>query len=152
MTAGDMITPQLARAAPARLHRNDRAVLEALQATTEHPTAIELHEMVRQKYPRIGRATVYRALQRLAAAGFTQSVGRDTRGRHYDAHIARHDHAICSECGRIFDLTTSNQSLSTEALTQFYRAAEAVGLKAETWEMRIYGRCAECRKEQDPAD
>lgn len=145
MTTTDALSPQSRQRQKTRLHRNDQAVLEALQSTAEHPTASELYEMVRERYPRMGRATVYRALQRLEASGLAFSVGRDTRGRHYDAHTARHDHAICSECGQIFDLTSPGRLLPPEVLAQFYRAAEAVGLEPETWEMRIHGRCASCR-------
>lgn len=147
MTSSDTLTPRFARAQPPELPRNDRAVLEALQSTEQHPTAIELYDMVRQKYPRMGRATVYRALQRLEAAGLALAVGRDTRGRHYDAHTARHDHAVCSECGQLFDLATPRDALPAEALSRFYHAAQAVGLEPVTWEMRVHGRCARCRKE-----
>lgn len=147
MTTTDSATNLFERRQP-HLRRNDQSVLDALQSTDQHPTAIELYEIVRRKYPRIGRATVYRALQRLEASGLALSVGRDMRGRHYDARTARHDHAICSQCGRLFDLTALGRSLPQQALEQFYHAAEAVGLQPESWEMRIHGRCANCRKEQ----
>lgn len=147
MTTTDSAARPFERRQP-RLHHNDQAVLDALQSTDQHPTAIELYDMVRQHYPRIGRATVYRALQRLEASGLALSVGRDTRGRHYDAHTARHDHAICSQCGQLFDLTSPGRHLPQQALEHFYHAAETVGFEPETWEIRIYGRCANCRKEQ----
>lgn len=152
MTTTDTASPHAGRAQPTQQHRYDQYVLEALQSTTRHPTAIELYDMVHQKYPRMGRATVYRALQRLEDAGLALAVGRDTRGRHYDAHVARHDHAVCSVCGQIFDLPSPGASLPPDALAPFYQAARAVGVEPESWEMRIHGRCANCRKAQPPAE
>jgi Fe2+ or Zn2+ uptake regulation protein len=131
---------------PRHLHRNDKAVLDALQSAVQHPTAIELHEIVQRNYPRMSRATLYRALQRLEAMGLVIPAGRDGRGRHYDAHTARHDHAICSVCGQLFDLALPDWSLAADTLERFYRAAEAAGVEPETWEIRVRGLCADCQK------
>ena len=41
-------------------------VLEAVRASNDHPTAIDVFETVRGKHPSISRATVYRNLNVLA--------------------------------------------------------------------------------------
>lgn len=127
-----------------RLRRHDDAVLQALRDARTHPTAAALYDEVRQAHPRIGRATVYRALQRLEAAGLAVEVGRDNFGRHYDARVERHDHAVCSMCGKVIDLLNV-RSLPDETLAPLREIARQAGFNAGTYEIRLYGRCATCR-------
>lgn len=126
------------------LRRHDRAVLDALRATNTHPTAAQLYDAVRARFPRIGQATVYRALTRLLAAGLAVDVGRDALGRHYDARVDRHDHAICTGCGRVFDLPEMSQSLPPEVLADLTAAARRAGVRVTTYEVRLHGICSAC--------
>ncbi|MGZ3679075.1 MAG: Fur family transcriptional regulator [Ktedonobacterales bacterium] len=127
-----------------RVRRHDDAVLQALRAARTHPTAAALYDEVRRAHPRIGRATVYRALQRLEAAGLAVEVGRDSFGRHYDARVERHDHAVCSTCGKVIDLLDV-RSLPDETLAPLMKIARQAGFAAGTYEIRLYGRCATCQ-------
>lgn len=127
-----------------RPHRHDEAVLHALRAARTHPTAADLYDEVRQGHPRIGRATVYRALQRLEAAGLAVEVGRDSFGRHYDARMERHDHAVCSICGQVIDLLDV-RSLPPETLAPLIEIARQAGFATGTYEIRLHGRCATCQ-------
>ncbi|HLZ24270.1 MAG TPA: transcriptional repressor [Ktedonobacterales bacterium] len=126
---------------------HDDAVLAALRATARHPTAGELYDAVRRHYPHMGRATVYRALQRLETAGLAVEVGRDSLGRHYDARTERHDHAVCTRCGRVRDILPEND-LPTELLTGLAQLARAAGVTVDTYEIRLYGRCSACQNAQ----
>lgn len=139
------------------LGRHDRAVLDALRATTRHPTAAQVYDEVRARYPRVGQATVYRALTRLLAAGLVVDVGRDALGRHYDARTDRHDHAICTACGRVFDLPAGTQgaeggSLPTEVLAPLAEAARRAGVRPVSYEVRLYGLCAACDEQRALSD
>ena len=126
---------------------HDDAVLAALRATARHPTAGEIYDAVRRHYPHMGRATVYRALQRLETAGLAVEVGRDSLGRHYDARTERHDHAVCTRCGRVRDILPEND-LPTELLTGLAQLARAAGVTVDTYEIRLYGRCSACLNAQ----
>lgn len=121
---------------------NARAVLDALQATDTHPTALELYETVRHVRPHIGLATVYRILRQLTEQGVIREIG-ESESR-YDAHTQRHDHAICTSCGALLDIPI-DISLSEESLQ---RAASLVGVQLDSHEIRIYGRCAHCQAQQ----
>lgn len=126
---------------------HDGAVLAALRETASHPTAGEVHDAVRRRYPHMGRATVYRALQRLEAAGLAVEVGRDSLGRHYDARTERHDHAVCTECGRVHDILPEDD-LPADVLAELAHLAQAAGVAVDTYEIRLYGRCAACQDTQ----
>ena len=121
------------------LNTNARAVLDILQSTTSHPTALDIYEAVRRVRPRIGLATVYRILHQLTEQGFIKELGGNECSR-YDARTARHDHAICTACGALLDIPVeigiSNETLQT--------AAQAAGIELGAYEVRLYGRCSAC--------
>ncbi len=131
---------------------NETLILDTLRATDRHPTAGELYDAVRLVRPRIGRATVYRALQRLEAAGLAVEVSRDSLGRRYDARLDRHDHCVCSGCGRVLDVTLP-PTISTADFDQLAEIAARSGFAASTFELRLYGRCAACQTaDAEPTD
>ncbi len=121
------------------LNTNARAVLDVLQASTQHPTALDVYEAVRKTRPRIGLATVYRILHQLTEQGLIKELGGNECSR-YDARTSRHDHAICTECGALLDIPV-DIGVSDEALQA---AARAAGIELGSHEVRLYGRCSAC--------
>lgn len=87
-----------------RLTEHRRIVLELLEATTDHPCARELHLRAARNH-RIGIATVYRTLNRLAAVGLvTRHVFRDGKIRYERAGAEAHHHLIDMASGRIVEV------------------------------------------------
>jgi Fe2+ or Zn2+ uptake regulation protein len=123
------------------LNANARAVLETLRASASHPTAQEVYDEVRHTRPRSGLATVYRILRQLAEQGVIKVWGYGSECARYDARTHRHDHAFCTECGTLLDVPVEIE-LSREALE---KAARATGIEMGAHEVRIYGRCQDCR-------
>lgn len=123
------------------LNTNARAVLDVLRSAENHPTALEVYEMVRRVRPHIGLATVYRALHQLTEQGVIKEVGCDTESIRYDARTTRHDHAVCTECGALLDLPYEIQ-IADEMLLA---AARAAGIMLASHEIRIYGKCMACQ-------
>ena len=124
------------------LHTNARAVLDMLRAAKNHPTALEVYEVVRRTRPRIGLATVYRILHQLTQQGLIKELGHRDDCMRYDAQTQRHDHAVCTECGTLFDIPM-DIGVPGELLQA---AAETAGIELDTYELRIYGRCSACRR------
>jgi len=124
------------------LHTNARAVLDMLRAAKNHPTALEVYEVVRRTRPRIGLATVYRILHQLTQQGLIKELGHRDDCMRYDAQTQRHDHAVCTECGALLDIPM-DVGVPGELLQA---AAEAAGIELDTYELRIYGRCSACRR------
>src|SRR5262249_24771008 len=91
-TAGLAVTPQ-------RL-----AIFRHLAATETHPSAKELHALVRRELPTLSLATVYKTLDTLATVGAVRPVSRlGARGR-WDANVTSHHHLVCTVCGRVTDV------------------------------------------------
>jgi Fur family transcriptional regulator, ferric uptake regulator len=80
------------------------AVIEALAGHDCAVTALDLDDELSRRRPRVGRASVYRALEQLEQLGLVQriEVCRGTAGyERVDPTGHHHHHAICGECGRM---------------------------------------------------
>jgi Fur family ferric uptake transcriptional regulator len=93
------------------------AVVEALAGHDCAVTALDLDDELRRREPKVGRASVYRALEQLEALGLVQriEVCRGTAGyERVDPTGHHHHHAICRDCGRMipFEDKRLEQALS----------------------------------------
>lgn len=80
------------------------AVVETLAAHKCAVTALELEDELRQRDVRVGRASVYRALELLEELHLVQrfEIERGTAGyERIDPSGHHHHHAICRRCGRM---------------------------------------------------
>ena len=128
-----------------KLNLNSQAVLDAVRGSSNHPTALEIYEAVKQARPRIGLASVYRILHSLVEQGYIKELGRSEESCRYDAQTLRHDHAVCTVCGNLFDLPVAI-NVSHETLEH---AAQAVGIQLDSHEVRLYGRCPSCQQQNN---
>lgn len=127
------------------LNENARAVLDVVRASHDHPTVAQIYELVRDKRPRIGLASVYRILHNLVEQGYVKELWHIDESCRYDAHVERHDHAICTVCGALLDVPIEVK-LSHDVLQA---AAEAAGIELTSHELRLYGRCPLCNTSKD---
>ncbi|GCF10724.1 Fur family transcriptional regulator [Dictyobacter arantiisoli] len=124
-----------------RLNKNSMAVLKMVRASHSHPTASEVYEAVRQERPQIGLASIYRILHNLVEQNYIKELRHGDDTCRYDAHTARHDHAICTQCGALLDIPI-DVALPQDLLEA---AAQATGIEFSSHELRLYGRCPTCQ-------
>jgi len=79
------------------------AVYKALVGTDTHPTAEEVHKMVRQDIRNISLDTVNRTLLTLAEIGAAFQVEGTGQPRRFDGGLEDHQHFRCIKCGKIVD-------------------------------------------------
>lgn len=128
-----------------RLTPQRRAVLEVLQDSTDHPTAIEVYERVRARASGIGAATVYRTLALLVATGQAHELNFDSGAARYDANIDRHDHLVCLGCGSATDIQSP---IPPTALAEI---ASDSGYAVAGYELAFRGFCPDCQAAGLPA-
>ena len=121
------------------LSKRRQAILDALCATRLHPTALELHDGVRQLMSGTTLATVYRNLHALVAAGLVKQVNVGDGVAHYDADTHEHCHVHCLSCGRVDDLPFDPPRQLTE------RARRESQYEVQCCHVSFDGTCAECR-------
>lgn len=121
-------------------------ILEVLEDRPgKHLTAEEIYDCVREQYPDIGLATVYRTIQLLSELhlidklnlddGYVRyeigKVGTSTKSHH-------HHHLICLDCGNV-------SSFEDDLLdTLEKRITENVGFEVVDHEVKLFGYCKEC--------
>lgn len=141
MAATSKRNRQRSRSEPPGLTRQRRLVLELVQAKDEHPTASEVFEQANKAMPGISFATVYNSLRYLKNAGLIREIASFGKSpSRYDSETYRHDHAVCSECGKLvdFELPGASELMRT--------AARASRFKAESVHLTLVGRCPRCRE------
>lgn len=133
-----------ATATSRRMTPQRRAVLDVLAASDDHPTAAEVLERVRRLQPGVGAATVYRALALLVAGGqaLELSLGEGASAR-YDGNVARHDHLVCTGCGRAVDVAAALAPGEVRAL------ARRTGFSISGYHLQFHGRCPACSAPTD---
>ena len=115
------------------------AVLEAVRASDKHLSASEIFAAARERLPTISYATVYNSLRYLKEAGLLREISFAHNASLYDRETERHDHAICSGCGKLVDF-------DLPATVELMRAAaRRSGFKPESVHLTLHGLCPECR-------
>lgn len=80
------------------------AIIKYLESTTDHPTADEVYQHMRELIPNISLGTVYRNLSQMAANGKILRLTADGKTDHFDACILPHYHFLCKNCGCVRDI------------------------------------------------
>jgi len=115
-----------------------RAILEAILGTDRPLTPDEILAEARAAVPKMGMATVYRAVKSLEEAGTIVGVELPGEGRRFEAAGKKHHHHFhCRKCGRMFDLhgcSGNFQSLLPE------------GFRMDDHEVILYGHCRDCAR------
>jgi Fur family peroxide stress response transcriptional regulator len=116
-----------------------RAVLSVVAESDEHLTAGEIFEAARKSLPTISFATVYNSLKYLTEAGLVREINFGKGSSRYDRETSRHDHAVCSRCGKLtdFDLAETSQLMRA--------AARRSRFKPESIHLTLVGLCPDCR-------
>ena len=87
-----------------RLTPQRRHVYEALMATHDHPTALEVFMRAKKEMPSISLATVYNCLDALTEGGVIRQVNCERASSRYCPNLIPHGHFFCKECGVVFDI------------------------------------------------
>lgn len=115
------------------------AVLRVIRESDGHLTAGEIFEGARRLRPSISYATVYNSLRFLNDAGLVRAIHFGNGATRYDRETGRHDHAVCTHCGKMadFDLALVKDLLRA--------AARRSGFRAESVHLTLRGLCPDCR-------
>jgi len=115
-----------------------KSVYEVVCQATDHPTAADVIERLREVGHKLAYATVYNSLRYLTGAGVIQEVKIGPGAARYDARLEAHQHVVCIRCGRVdevFQLEPSDYLGAIERET---------GYRIENLDVIAKGICPEC--------
>ena len=104
-----------------------------------HPTADWIYDALKQEYPDLSLATVYRNLKLFKTEGRIASFTGISAQERFDGNIEPHGHFICSKCSIIIDI-----SLFEYQKNQFICPKELEGSQIERFDISLYGICKTC--------
>ncbi len=123
-----------------RLTKPLRVIVELLANSPRALGPIDLYDLGRKEYPRLGLVTVYRTLDKLEELGLVQRV-HQAGGCHMYLRAAQgHEHLLlCTRCGRV-------GYFSGDDLTPLINAtARDSGFVIQEHWLQLYGLCANCQ-------
>lgn len=118
------------------------AVLGVLEEHRGHPSADELWAALRRTHPTISRSTVYKTLEAFVARGLCRRITGDGTRLRVDGTPDDHHHAVCRECGAIFDIDAGTFPLPP-APAELPRGLAVTGVRVEFDVI-----CPRCRDEK----
>ncbi|MEX0804617.1 MAG: transcriptional repressor [Candidatus Binatia bacterium] len=121
----------------ARNTKQLEVIWDVIKDDKSHPTADQIYDRVRKLIPKISLGTVYRNLQKLVADDRLQ-VLMHGRSQHFDPLLERHQHFICENCDRVYDIffATPDEIDSATLPDQVF--------KVSSHQLALYGTCKNC--------
>ena len=126
-----------------RSTRQQTAILETLEGLDEFRSAQDIYLALTKKKFKVGLATVYRTLQKMAEKEQIDVIrGSDgeTLYRHCGQGEGHHHHLICRACG----LTITVEGPAIELWAE--KMAKNNGFKDVSHQVDIFGLCKACHK------
>jgi len=120
------------------LTRQREVVLRVVRDSAEHLTANQVFSRAQQLLPSISFATVYNSLRFLREAGHIAEIHFGNGASRFDGMTHRHDHAMCTACGKLVDI---EMEIPDEILEL---AAKYSKFKPHALEFTLRGLCPDC--------
>lgn len=121
------------------LTRQREVVLQVIREAEHHLTANEVFDEAKKLLPTISFATVYNSLRFLKDAGHIAEIQFGNGASRFDRKTVRHDHAICTKCGKLVDIDLKMPDELIKTAARFSK------FKPESIELTLRGLCPECK-------
>lgn len=124
-----------------------RSVLDVLiDHCNEHLSTEEIYGKVKEKYPEIGLATVYRTIQLFEEMGIVDRLNLDDGCSRFELAsedcVHHHHHLVCEVCNSVFEVENDLLEEIEKEVEQKYK------FKIHDHNLMFYGVCEECAKKQ----
>ena len=120
------------------LTKQREVVLQVIREARDHLTANEVFSAAKNLLPSISFATVYNSLRYLREGGMIAEISFGNGASRFDRMTSRHDHAICTGCGKLVDI---EMEVPADIMR---KAARQSKFKPESLEFTLRGKCPEC--------
>lgn len=122
-----------------RQTRQRNAILSKIRSAEGPLSVTEIHERAGEEIPRLGIATVYRAIKALREEGEIVVVDLPGEEPHYEAaDRGHHHHFRCRACDKVFDLSVCPVGIPAGTMLPG-------GYRVDDHHLTLYGRCAACQ-------
>jgi Fe2+ or Zn2+ uptake regulation protein len=118
------------------------AVAETIACSQHVLSPLEIFELARQRYPRLGLVTVYRTIEKLEELDLVQRVHRPSGCQAFIAAFSGHQHLlICQTCGRVEFFSGDNEHIDGLVTA----VGGESGYQIQSHWLQLFGVCAQCQ-------
>lgn len=114
------------------------AIVDYILNTEEHPSAEQIHNVVKKKYPMVSLSTVYKTLDLLKEKKLVNEIDFGGESR-FDAHVDEHINLVCMNCGKIEDV---DEATLKDIQTRAAKKSKYLILKSN---FELHGYCSNCK-------
>jgi Ferric uptake regulator family. len=130
-----------------KLTTQRRAILDVIIENREkHLSSEEIYDLVKEKYPEIGLATVYRTLQLFDELGVIYKLNFDDGRSRYELYHNedhQHHHLICLKCGSVIEM-------EEDLLENLEDAIENTkNFQIVDHNVKFFGYCSKCKQNKN---
>lgn len=113
-----------------------------VEYSDKHLSAEEIYNLVKEKAPDVGLATVYRTLDLFQNYEVVHGIDFGDGRKRYEFGAGEgehnHHHLICTECGKIIEVAEDLLGKLEEKICKQYK------FEIENHELKFYGQCESC--------
>ena len=117
----------------------EKEIFAIVNISREHLTVEQIFQRLKKSHPQVVLATVYNNLNKLLEEGLIRKVSIEGMPDRYDRK-EKHDHLVCSNCGKLSDITFKDLTASLR---------EQTGDDFLYYDLKVYYICPECRKKME---
>ena len=128
-----------------KLTKQRQEILDYLLTAKVHVTPEQLYRELSQEDPSLGRATIFRTLHLLEAAGFVNKISFPDGRQGYEHKFSRphHDHMICIECSDVIEFSNATIERLQDQISKSFQFTPH-------WHRHeIFGRCRKCNRKRE---
>ena len=125
-----------------------RIIGEQLRMLGNHPTADDVYLAVSERLPNISKATVYRTLHKMVAAGEAVEVHVGSGAERFDHRTDAHSHVVCTVCDKVEDVDVGTE-YDDDAWAE---ASASTGFRITGQTLLYNGICPACQQAQEKGD
>ncbi len=127
-----------------------KTVYEVLTENKDkHLSTEEIYGLIKNKYPKIGIATIYRTLILFEDIGLVYKLNFDDGYSRYEIlspdsnEVHQHHHLLCSQCGKIIEVKEDLMTALEEIIEKQYN------FEILNHVVKFTGICAQCRDKEN---
>ena len=116
------------------------AIMDYLLHTKDHPSADQVHSVVRKRYPMTSLSTVYKTLDLLREKKLVNEIEVGGEAR-FDSQVDEHINLVCLNCGNIEDI---DEKTLKNIQAKIVKKSDYLIIKGS---FEMHGYCSKCKTE-----
>ncbi len=116
-------------------------LVRLIAASEGHPSASQLFDTIKQRFPTMSQATVYKTLTLLKEMGQVLEIDLHDDSRYDGNRPEPHPHLICTKCHAIID---GDLDFSPSEIQKIERST---GFRIMRSQVSFFGLCPDCKEE-----